>query len=57
MAGQDISKENWTNEIFDTIKDLRNLRAMQVGGIHFRNTLNLQYLNFSIKWQTLIYWS
>ena len=56
-ADLDISKENWTNDVFDTINDSVDLRAMEAEGIHFSNTLNLQYLNFSIKWHTLIYWS
>lgn len=56
MADLDISKENW-NEIFDAIKDLVDLCAMQAEEIHFTNILNLQYLNFSIKRQILIYWS
>ena len=56
MADLDISKENW-NEIFDAIKDFVDLCAMQAEEIHFTNILNLQYLNFSIKRQILIYWS
>ena len=57
MADLDISKENWTNEIFDAIKDLVDLCTMQAEEIHFTNIFNLQYLNFSIKRQIIIYWS